>query len=350
MIRSRQMLLIVGLLVLLIVGLYTTALPRCEVPEAVAGAVTPVAASAPGKVDEYATYCNNHNLVESNALRKIDERQAWLVTRGGHLKNNTIRDWVSATVLQPYYPCSWTLRKTLSVRHVRDGGKWVCGMDELARSRPNSCVAYSIGSNFETSFESTIEKFMPGCNIHIYDPTLHSTEKRAEKFKTWQPQLPANWHFHEAGIVGETLASEKNKKVHGGVGDATFATTLSLREAFEQNGHAESGIEILKFDIEGFEYEVFRTMDWSRVKIGLILFEMHPDKMSRLKEEAKRGKYLLSDLLTDFLKMEEAGYRMYSMEPVCTSCAGRAEIGMMHKDWHPLYGFSRACNSPAPLP
>lgn len=270
--------------------------------------------------------CEERELFEQNALRKISERNAFLASQDMPVEAQAfsamaLTSWNSALLLAPYYPCPWELKKTASVSKRWDGGKWICGLQELAiKSGP--CTVYSLGSNWETSFEQAISDATHGrCQIHIYDPTVGQNQAR---LNSWIAGLPKNMHFHSMGIKGGHAL--------------TPFPAITLGEAFAQNHHS-AGIDMLKFDIESFEFELLETINWSTIKIGTVIFELH----SNLIECRLPHVLTQSRLQWQFGRMEDAGYRLYSAEPVCTGCVGQVELAFIHRDWDPSCGFSCTC-------
>jgi len=226
------------------------------------------------------------------------------------------------------------------VKEHFDGGKWFCGLAELglasgSASNSSKCRAYSFGSNYDITFEHQIDARLNGdaCEIHIYDPTMGSSRfgHSLSKLSDFVRDLPPNYVFHELGISApgkESITIE----------DETF-TSVSLVAALQANGHSETGIDFLKFDVEGSEYDILETAEWDRLKIGLILFEVHAGIIQRLRSES----YTLLKFHEHLMRLETAGYRLYSVEPVCSGCIGQFEVSMMHKDWHPIHKFRNMC-------
>eukprot|EP00747_Dinoflagellata_sp_TGD_P168031 gnl/TRDRNA2_/TRDRNA2_193539_c0_seq1.p1 gnl/TRDRNA2_/TRDRNA2_193539_c0~~gnl/TRDRNA2_/TRDRNA2_193539_c0_seq1.p1 ORF type:complete len:361 (-),score=32.76 gnl/TRDRNA2_/TRDRNA2_193539_c0_seq1:158-1240(-) len=269
---------------------------------------------------EPCSLCTLRAVAEANAIRKMHERTAFLQTKPVRFQNWTAMpadNWNAALLFSSVYPCFWTLEKSSSVATQWDGGKWMCGLREMGKARPTTCVAYSIGSNFDSSFEEHVsEATGSGCEIHIYDPTMGTNRARLTK---WVSKLPLNFHFHELGIVGDGI-------------NATFPST-TLKNAFRQNNH--SAIDILKFDIESYEYELLDTVDWAELQIGMISFELHTNLISRRLHKT----YTVQTMNFQFARLEAAGYRIYSVEPVAPGNVGQVEVAMIHKDWDPSCGF-----------
>ncbi|KJA26572.1 hypothetical protein HYPSUDRAFT_63847 [Hypholoma sublateritium FD-334 SS-4] len=120
-----------------------------------------------------------------------------------------------------------------------DGGKWVCGLSRVAQKA--DCVVYSFGINLESSFEAEILAGTAHCAVYGYDFSV----------KSFGPEIPPaqvhRTHFHAVGLAGEDK---------GGEGDDPKMYTLET--LMRQNGHAH--IDILKIDIEGWEFETLTTL------------------------------------------------------------------------------------------
>ena len=72
----------------------------------------------------------------------------------------------------------------------------------------------------------------------------------------------------------------------------------------------------------------------------MILFEFHTNTISH-----QQGKdYTMLQFEAQLSKMEKAGYRLYSTEPVCGNCKGQFEVSLIHKDWSPITGFDDICH------
>ncbi|KAI0781889.1 methyltransferase domain-containing protein [Abortiporus biennis] len=117
-----------------------------------------------------------------------------------------------------------------------DGGKWVCGMDRIARQK--DCVIYSFGVNGESSFESELLERAPGCQIWGYDFSVNSFGPEIEQV----PSLKSRSHFFPYAL------SAKDNHAPG-----VHPPEYTLQTLMEINGH--DFIDILKVDIEGAEFE-----------------------------------------------------------------------------------------------
>ena len=78
--------------------------------------------------------------------------------------------------------------------------------------------------------------------------------------------LPINYVFYDVG-----LGPHGSNKVN--IASEQF-DAISIQTALETNGHT-TGIDFLKFDVEGYEYHVLENTAWDKVKVGGLFFEVH---------------------------------------------------------------------------
>ncbi|KDQ10559.1 hypothetical protein BOTBODRAFT_36088 [Botryobasidium botryosum FD-172 SS1] len=123
---------------------------------------------------------------------------------------------------------------------LSDGGKWVCGLEKIAKK--DDCVVYSFGVNGESSFEAEILD-RTNCNVYGYD---FSVDKWGPEIEN-DPERASRAHFFSYGISG--------KDAHA-PGDNPPMYTLST--LMKMNGH--KFIDILKVDIEGSEFETLSRL------------------------------------------------------------------------------------------
>jgi Methyltransferase domain len=258
-----------------------------------------------------------------NADRKIAERRAWLSEQHsegqqfGKLENGS-EMWY---LFSPVLPCLWTLEKEPSCTVRHDGGKWLCGLHELHAARKtkqgneygvgrhyeqaNQCIIYSMGSADDFSFEERVRQVGPGCEIHTFDPTVLESGKGKQLYDA----------YHGDYGFGGT---------DGAKGEGQPFAVKSIRTIMRELGHTH--VDFLKVDVEGYEWEFFTTVDWSLTKVGQLLIEVHP--MEKYNVNAK-----MLDLV--FTKLEMAGFRLISLEPVTYTKFGQVELVFLHKDWRP---------------
>jgi len=133
----------------------------------------------------------------------------------------------------PAFQCPHRVER---VGTLGDGGKWVCGLDRVAKQ--DKCVIYSFGVNDESSFESTLLRRAPSCEVWGYDYSVDSWGPEI----TDDPDLRERAHFHPFAL-GPMDQHNENDTIK-------FWTLDSLMNL---NGH--TFIDILKIDIEGAEFD-----------------------------------------------------------------------------------------------
>ena len=140
-------------------------------------------------------------------------------------------------------------------------------------------VVYSLGIGEDISFDaSLIEKF--NCNVYGFDPTPRSVDyvnKINNKKLIFTPvgiantseekyfYLPKNTD-HVSGSLLETRIVSKKKVL------LKFKTLHDIMKSF-QHTH----IDVLKIDIEGYEFRLIDYLIKSKIKINQLLIEFHPD-------------------------------------------------------------------------
>ena len=148
----------------------------------------------------------------------------------------------------PNYNCPLKERFGRQAR-IGDGGKWVCGVETLMQ-RPG-CVVYSFGSNGDTEFEKAVLATTQ-CEVHVFDPTL-SVEALAKLRKL--PKI----HFHPIGLGPKNQQIQMNDKLMTMGQDRAQPMNLhTLPTIMRTLNH--TWIDVLKIDIEGFEYSVLQKL------------------------------------------------------------------------------------------
>ena len=110
-----------------------------------------------------------------------------------------------------------------------DGGKWLCSMAELEAP----CTVYSLGSWGDIDFEEAISSNTP-CQIYTFDCTV--PPERMPK------SLPPRTFF-ESVCIGEDNA------------DGSYQSLTTIAKRLKH-----SKVHLLKMDIEGHEFGVFKAM------------------------------------------------------------------------------------------
>ncbi|XRB17811.1 methyltransferase domain-containing protein [Pseudoscourfieldia marina] len=142
--------------------------------------------------------------------------------------------------LEPTYSCS-TLERVPYVSG--DGPKFLCGLDVVG-SDEGDCLVFSLGSNADTQFENAVHKRRPKCAIHTFDPTLDDQKKRFVR----KEQERGILRFHEVGGGGESRS-------HPFPVESVESLLSRVLPNQTTRSVASTTIDLLKMDIEGFEYE-----------------------------------------------------------------------------------------------
>lgn len=215
--------------------------------------------------------------------------QAWqrlkAITKGSQPYQDRLKG--KNTTAPRYYAANWdpnfSCQFEVSVGQVNiDGHKWVCDPHRIAKKK--DCLVYSVGSNGNFAFELDLQRQLPNCEIHVFDPTDYSEQMQ-------QRGLDGS-NFHAWGLKS---SDGKPMAVKKGLQGLEF---VSLPETIKRLGHTGRAIEIFKIDCEGCEWSAHNDiLDQS---IRQILVEVHS-----------------VNLQTDkfFDDMHNAGYAIFHKEP-----------------------------------
>ena len=303
------------------------------------------------------TFRDLKQVVLANADRKIRERHAWLTSRHvAAIKFAALTSDQFFYMFTPVLPCLWTFEKEPPANVRRDGPKWLCGLQQVhqSRSKPNvdykafntethgfqkihydnsrsnggdavpPCIVYSMGSNQHFDFESRIRTIAPGCEIHTFDPT----SKESGVGKEFYDQYHGDYGFGGVDSVSGTSS---------GAGRFPIKSLGTIMKELNHNH-----VDYLKIDVEGYEWDFLSQIEWNgtsssnttpKPKVGQILIELHPRKHW---PDAHGGREMTAlDMHAIFNKLERAGYRLISLEPVTYTSFGQVELVFLHKDWDP---------------
>lgn len=151
----------------------------------------------------------------------------------------------------------------------------------LFSSRHKKCIVYGIGISDNSDFEQNMARY---CEVHAFDCTI-STDAPSV--------LGKSFVFHQQCIGGETF--------------------LSLNQTMANLGHQH--IDILKFDIEGSEWQLLEELLHGTVRPRQILFELHTFCVSPyFREIALVRTKDKSSVNALFVKLYHAGYRLMSKD------------------------------------
>ncbi|KAJ3881925.1 methyltransferase domain-containing protein [Lentinula edodes] len=147
--------------------------------------------------------------------------------------------WPAYTVWD-YFPASFNCpHEVRRIGLLGDGGKWVCGLSRLVDKK--DCVVYSVGINRESSFEGDLLINTNYCRVWGYDSSV----------KGFAKQIPASERhrttFHRYTLAGvDRPASESEPAMY------------TLNTLMQMNEHQH--IDILKVDVEGWEFDTFTNL------------------------------------------------------------------------------------------
>jgi FkbM family methyltransferase len=143
---------------------------------------------------------------------------------------------------------------------------------------PERPLVYSFGVGEDASFDlGIIDKF--GATVHAFDPTPRSSAWVARQ------SLPAQFVFHPVGIGGEDGTAEfyppereehvsfSNAPSARQTGAPIVAEICTLETLMGRLGHDK--VDVLKMDIEGFEYGVIQGLAESGIRPDHLLVEFH---------------------------------------------------------------------------
>ena len=214
-----------------------------------------------------------HRVVE-DAFTRI-----WNRRKNAHAKYVRERDAINSKInfalvdplraydnFEPEWNCEDEVRLGPGVVNLGDGPKFACGSGVLASTE--GCIVYSIGSNYDFSFEYAVNRLAPQCEIHTFDGTLDLSKRALPK-----GLQERNIHFHNWNIVSDCRSEELAK---------LNAPSYCFSDSLQKLSHHESTITWLKIDCEGCEFTVIPKIAESSVKIHQIMIEVHGTNALRI--------------------------------------------------------------------
>lgn len=192
----------------------------------------------------------------------------------------------------------------------------------LLNETSRGSLIFSFGVGEDISFDlGSIDKH--SCQVHAFDPT-----PRSQKWVSEQ-RLPAEFCFHPEGLAGKNGIAEfapptndEFASFHSTRGmDATVSGAITRRVRTIQSWIEDLNIgrpDVIKMDIEGFEFEVIDDMISSRCYPSQLLVEFH------------HGMYGFSDGDTRRAveRLLSAGFELY-----CVASSGREYAFYHPSEW-----------------
>jgi hypothetical protein len=221
---------------------------------------------------------------------------------------------------EPEWTCETELRLGVNHINIGDGPKFVCAPEMLATQK--HCLIYSIGSNYDSSFERGVRKYGPDCEIHTFDGTLNLIARPLGKDFA---ETKINFHNYNFGASDSTSGRE----------------TKSFDTIINSLGHKGRTINLFKIDCEGCEYStiplVMKAIGEGLVSIQQILIEVH----------GTNGKHIQQL----FESMRGQGFMIFHKERNQWGCAGYkcVEFALIHESFaKPAFVHSH-CPADSPL-
>lgn len=128
-----------------------------------------------------------------------------------------------------------------------DESKIICGEEQLKQLKNRECVVYSIGGNNKWQFEIDILKDTP-CEVHTFDCT--------GSISRFQKPDSDRLTFHHICLGASSKPGPiRNCTTEGR--NFVCGPTMTLSDIQSMLGHDH--IDLLKFDIEGYEWPIFNS-------------------------------------------------------------------------------------------
>ena len=252
----------------------------------------------------------------------------WPKGQAAKLDRLPMSSFVAGVLMQPTLSCPLELQRTEGTAGEGLQGRVLCGFGALLAAVRRQCTVFSFGSNFDWSFERSIQRWAreagKACDIHIFDPTLGPAERVGEFRQTLAR--------HSMQLHEKALASAGSTSIQIHTRENVTVTYPATSLASLRRKH--SCVDVLKLDVEGAEFSAlgfragwkeFRPPRWCA---GLLLLELHPDKVSL--PHARLG------VVMDFvLWLEAANMHLYHSEVISPNPKffGRFELAFANVTW-----------------
>ncbi|BFZ17473.1 hypothetical protein BsWGS_20512 [Bradybaena similaris] len=210
--------------------------------------------------------------------------------------NNTssIRKWWQAAAMITWYLKS---PRKYKCRHLRWYGNWgVCQDEEYSVKPP--CLVYSFGIAFDFSFDDAMGRL--GCDVRSFDPSMGRPGYKRSR----------NVRFYALGI-GSTNTNSYRPKRNRYVRTPQIWKVRTLAAIRRQLGHSERVLDVLKLDIEAWEWSVLdNIMETNLHKyVRHLLVEYHLFNSGIL----PRSDYVLA--FQTHTRLKRLGFHEYLSEP-----------------------------------
>jgi len=195
---------------------------------------------------------------------------------------------------------------------VDGANKNLVGLTEM---KANGCLVYAFGISGDSRFEEKMAT-THGCEVHAFDCTIDTSYKSVQnkhfKFHDWCVGEADAELANADGLAGTT---NNNMRKEGG-NVAKKLVFKSLVDSMKELGHHGKTIDVLKFDVEGFEWQLFeKELLSGQVLPKQMSFEMHTEgaKPWAVPVANTDGK-TNHEVNNVFLRLHKLGYRVVSKE------------------------------------
>ncbi|XP_071091621.1 probable methyltransferase-like protein 24 isoform X1 [Haliotis cracherodii] len=199
-------------------------------------------------------------------------------------------------------------RNIVRLGKLKDGGWEVCH-DQQYRP-PNNCLVYSAGIKNDFSFDDAIAK-QYGCEVHSFDPSMtQKSYRRSERV-----------FFHRIGLSDVNVHIRANK---------TGWEMRTLGAIKQELGHAKRRVDVLKMDIEHWEWKVLPQAIASGFLDEVTTLDLELHSWIRNKTyiyEVPAKDYL--EYLRTLRQLHQLGFRIFLTHKNLGSCQFRSRFGMM---------------------
>ncbi|XP_048236394.1 probable methyltransferase-like protein 24 [Haliotis rufescens] len=197
--------------------------------------------------------------------------------------------WQASSLLK----WDWEKPPEYTCRNISKAGIYAVCQDPPYTVKP-PCIAYSFGVYTEWEFDETMG-FM-GCETHSFDPSVK-----------WDDHIHKGVvHFHKMGIGAED--TDDYRPVPGMyVRKPQVWKMRTLPSIMKMLGHQDKVIDVLKVDVEGFEWFMLQQLIDTGLmeRVRQFYVEWH-----LIRDFPKKANYF--DLLRTYYKMKEIGFRTFS--------------------------------------
>ncbi len=185
------------------------------------------------------------------------------------------------------------------------------GWEVVKNTIKSDSIIYSIGIGNDISFdEALIENI--GCNIHAYDPTPQVKDWIYSKARS------PKFHFNAIGLGSsnsyiDIYSPENPKHISHSISpssknknpESIKIPVKKLSSLMEENNH--NYLDLIKMDIEGFEYSVIENIVSENVNIKQLLVEYHHGIYNFKNKDTKKSVKLLISKGYNLVNISDSG-------------------------------------------